>query len=1159
MTQKNNPSFKGRKSERAQLLNFVKENKKGYFCLLGHPGIGKSALMAEFIKDVSQHYDLEKVATIAYWISQGTAQAQVDFFLNDLIKKTDDLFPQLKEIKSEGKTFFDLQHQLFSKWRLLGEQKSDTKLIVFIDGLDEGADNDIVDYLPNQLFENVLLVYSSRPGVNTHLEESWSSLPTENQVKIDLGGLAEVDIRDLLDEVARKSEQLIEDSWASEVVSASKGNPLYIKLMCDSIEKGLIQVNQSKVLPNELNDYYKAILQRFSSYHNGESLLKCIYSMAAAKDFLTLQHFGLINKLDIDVEHQVGTLVKEVCFESVLAEGVIGYQLFHESLRDYLVKEEAALVAEANIEIIHFCSNWRELNGKWEQRYTLEHYARHLNESNQKEHQAELLNLFQDKDYTATQKKVLRCFDATKYLFQRILETSIALKNPDLQLEAALHLVDLKNEETADAPQVVAMVANNEIELALQRIESFAGSDLDGVKRKFQLYMLCLMELTLIDSKNKPFRKEAIEKLLNHLDAHLPLDTKLLNWDNFFPGNLVFKMAGEWAALGLDFMRVYKRALRDYHDEEQYIEREGPFSDIQFSVLISVCRIDFIISQLIKQQKFQEAIEFVLSRNNDLWFNSQRKLSDISFEIAKQGKFDTALECVSVINQESEKLSALKNISIELAKQGKIDKAIEVAQTISNETFMSSALTAIITEMGHLSLLEEALTYARGIIDDYWKSNALKNISTELAKQGQVAEAAAAMQEALTCAKGIPHDHPYEAAKSIALKNISTELAKQGKVEEAHTYARDITDVRFRSGALQIISSELAKQGRTKEAKTLLIKALKDIAAMIEEMNAKKNNEQSDTEESNSVDDDHLYEDDYYENEIDLESDTDTEERIIHLKNQLYEEYDEKVIPFELEDTLNHIYTELVIQGIDTEAFDFILEFGDINYKIRACIHLATENVKVNEIEKADELIDRFIGTLTEYANYEDLHYARKSTTLAFIEQDKFEDAKIQMEETLRNSVQDERCNDCTWWCFEEFIPALEKKEKLLIGADWVNYLYDDWVKNKFFGEISLKLVHKGQVNDALRVANEISNNIEKIKILASICSELYIQGQLLEAEPVMQRALDLFHIIVNNDRRKDEAIKSLSAELFYQGKWSKCNDLLLDSITSTMTIPEVD
>ena len=65
--------------------------------------------------------------------------------------------------------------------------------------------------------------------------------------------------------------------------------------------------------------------------------------------------------------------------------------------------------------------------------------------------------------------------------------------------------MDLKNEEAADATHVVAMVANNEIELALKRIESFAGSDADGVKRKFQLYMLCLMELTLMDSKNKPF------------------------------------------------------------------------------------------------------------------------------------------------------------------------------------------------------------------------------------------------------------------------------------------------------------------------------------------------------------------------------------------------------------------------------------------------------------------------------------------------------------------------------------------------------------------------------------------------------------------------------------------------------------------------------
>ncbi|MFM7699580.1 MAG: hypothetical protein ACKO7V_02180, partial [Bacteroidota bacterium] len=164
------------------------------------------------------------------------------------------------------------------------------------------------------------------------------------------------------------------------------------------------------------------------------------------------------------------------------------------------------------------------------------------------------------------------------------------------------------------------------------------------------------MELTLLDSKDKPFRRDAIEKLLRHLDENLSIDHWMLEWNDFFPSYTMFLMACDWEALGLDNSIVYKRT--DDWDED-WITEKGPYSDLQFEVLI---------------------------------------------------------------------------------------------------------------------------TCARGISDESDKSHALSHISTELSKQGKVEEAASAMQEALTCARGISG---WE--KSMALRGISTELAKQGKVEEALT------------------------------------------------------------------------------------------------------------------------------------------------------------------------------------------------------------------------------------------------------------------------------------------------------------------------------------------------------------------------------------
>jgi hypothetical protein len=129
----------------------------------------------------------------------------------------------------------------------------------------------------------------------------------------------------------------------------------------------------------------------------------------------------------------------------------------------------------------------------------------------------------------------------------------------DEVIECALNKVDLYHLEQNDAPRIVELVANNEIETALQRIEAFGGNDKEGLQRKFILYMLCLMELTLLESKDKPFRKEAIEKLLKHLDDNLPVDHSVLNWDDFFPSYLMFQMAFIWAELELNYLEIFRR------------------------------------------------------------------------------------------------------------------------------------------------------------------------------------------------------------------------------------------------------------------------------------------------------------------------------------------------------------------------------------------------------------------------------------------------------------------------------------------------------------------------------------------------------------------------------------------------------------------------
>ena len=825
-------TFKGRTIEREKLLQFVSTKNKGYFSIQGNPGIGKSALIAQFFKDLRAHDALKKLNVIEYFIRRGTQQARVDYMLNYLIRRTDEYFLAGKEIRAEGKMVFDLQNQLFAKWRLWSEHSKGQKILFLIDGLDEGVENDLLTYLPRENFENILIIYGSRPGGHKTIDELWATLPTEYHTKLELYGLSKEDIRALIYEVANKYEIDRESSWIDAVQKRSQGNPLYLKLLCDAIENGSIGINDINALPKEIDEYYKTILQRYAKdVADGDALLAGLYTFAAAKDYLTMSHLGLIKQLGSAAVQRIGSTLKEVLYENPLTEEVLDYQLFHESFREYLVKEKAKEVSDASDRIIDFCATWKALEGNWEQRYALEHYAAHLSESKRAQHHEVLMDLIYNEDYAGEQIKILKSFDSSNRLFQLALLKASELKMEAHALEAALCLVDLKYEEANDALQVLAMLANNEIDLALKRIESFGGTDKDGVKRRFILYMLCLMELTLLDSKDKPFRKEGIEKLLNHLDEQIPSDKSIINWDDFFPSYTMFLMACEWADLGLNFLIVYKRTT--YLDID-WLPEKGPYNDLQFEVLLecasgisddsakSSTLID-ISTELAKQGKveegasaMQEALACAMGISDDYWKSSA--LKEIFIELAKQGKVDEALACARGISDDYDDLKsiALKDISTELAKLGKIDQgasamqeALACARGISHESGKSSALKEISTELAKQGKVDEALACASGISHDYLKSSALKDISTELAKQGKV-------DEALACARSIS----YDSAKNSALTDISTELAKQGKVDEgasaiqeALACARGISDDDLKSSALKDISTELAKQG----------------------------------------------------------------------------------------------------------------------------------------------------------------------------------------------------------------------------------------------------------------------------------------------------------------------------------------------------------
>jgi hypothetical protein len=797
-------TFKGRTFERNSLIQFVLKNSKGYFSIQGNPGIGKSALIAQFIKDLRVHPELKNIKVIEYFIRRGTQQAQVEYLLNYLIRCTDEVFEAGRDIRAEGKMVFDLQNQLFSKWHLWGEQNKGQQLLFLIDGLDEGVENNLVTYLPRENFNNILFIYGSRSGGHKSIDDLWAQLPVLNHTKLELAGLGIEDIRGLIYEVANKYEIDRESDWINAVQLRSQGNPLYLKLLCDAIENGSISINDINALPKEINEYYKAILLRYAQDSvDGDALIAGLFTFAAAKDYLTFAHLELINDLGPATRQRIGSTLKEVLYENPSTENVLDYQLFHESFREYLVRENQKQVIDATGRIIDFCINWKDLSGTWEQRYALEHLAAHLSESKKAPHHELLLELIYNQTYVTEQKKILKNFDSSTQLYQLGLLKASELDKFDNTLEAALCLVDINYEESNDAPQIIELVANGDIDLALKRIERFGGTDQEGLQRKFILYMLCLMEFTLLGSKDNPLKFIAIEKLLNHLDEHIPMYTYASDWVEFFPISTIVNIFNNLKKLDTRFISIL----------ESRTGSNFPFKD-------------------------KEEGESVLSNRINL-LNEIEWEKENAIELALNGNFNKAVECAESLKYSSDFVRCLCEISSIQFKNGHIDSAkfileksinfVEAQADIDDPYWTAVLLKEISIEMYNQSLhfeskqiMQKSIEYGYYLIDDYGINRHFKKILDFYALIGFIDEVASCCLIMLKSQPGIVYDDE----RNKLLSDITSCLINQNQLEDAKLLINEQIGNDFKVSLLSELSTAFWKNQNEKLADSAINEAI---------------------------------------------------------------------------------------------------------------------------------------------------------------------------------------------------------------------------------------------------------------------------------------------------------------------------------------------
>jgi hypothetical protein len=623
----------------------------------------------------------------------------------------------------------------------------------------------------------------------------------------------------------------------------------------------------------------------------------------------------------------------------------------------------------------------------------------------------------------------------------------------DEVIECALNKVDLYHMEQNDAPRIVELVAQNDIETALQRIKSFGGNDKDGLQRKFILYMLCLMELTLLDSKDKPFRREAIEKLLRHLDDNLRGDYSILNWNDFFPSYILFLIVCELAAQNLDYLVLIQRTTEF---ELEWIDKKGHLNQFQLKILLD-CILN--ISNIKNRFNYLHKIAILLTKSN--------RLEEAALVL------NSALECASFLRDKILMIESFLSVSKIFSNIGDFDRAISIVyealkwgQNLTVNYEKSKAFYLISLALAQQGNIKEALTHAILISDESDKYKAINSISLELAKQGKFIDAAA-------LAKSINSEY----WKSLALITISEQLAKKGLSELSESVVKDavdcaagISDYFLKSSALRLISSSLAEKGDITGSSCILEMAL-DSALHIP---TNKEKSQILTEISS-----------VYSKQLKVE-------RAVYVLAEALGSVQKINDELDFDIALSEILFTLIKYGQFDQIKKVIILFKNEYIKSFELKKIIYELARIGEIKKANLYVAEI--------KLEQLEWEARSEIVAHIAR------QGEIGEAL---MQSRIITDNHWR--RKALKLIGNEMAKIANLKALKHLFEEAIslglcatpvsdKNRVYGELANKYVTNGAFRTGLELANTIDDEYIKVSILCSIFKHISLHQDLLLA-----------------------------------------------------------
>lgn len=329
---------------------FLASQPNGYFIIEAEPGVGKSAIAAEYVRrnECVAHFNVR---------SQGINRADqfLDSVCTQIISRYHLPYPSLpSDATRDGKFLAQLLGEV--------EAKAGERLVIVIDAIDEVDHTDHsganILYLPATLPKNIYILMTRRPV-------TLSFTANAPQQLFDLMAYRDESLQDIQTYIRRATQReqlrmwidaqgLTVDEFITQLADKSENNFMYLRYVLREIERGVYRDFSMETLPQGLQAYYEEHWRRMGMMdkERKRTKIKIVYVLAELREPVSRQ-------LIADFASEDAFTVQEVLdeWEQFLrqeqVDGQTCYSIYHLSFCDFLSRKDIVQAAGVTLQGIN--------------------------------------------------------------------------------------------------------------------------------------------------------------------------------------------------------------------------------------------------------------------------------------------------------------------------------------------------------------------------------------------------------------------------------------------------------------------------------------------------------------------------------------------------------------------------------------------------------------------------------------------------------------------------------------------------------------------------------------------------------------------------------------------------------------------------------------